>query len=265
MMQLDDSSLLLTELQLITQRVCREEAQRLQASLYDQKGANLTEVLKDVLEVLQNREKELLAVLQVAQEFIEKASAKAREADLRKEELEKCYREEAELRDEVESLKVRTSQHSLYSANEGYCKLSLALMESERAQARLEQQLSDNRTAIPEEADEEDWVESPSKEATWALKVKTLTREVNTDEVERLKKKLRSNKQSFKEAESRRGHAEERAESLRGKVAGLQRQVVDLSRKVEDLTEDAETQTAKAHDSELKTSALIERLSGLEE
>jgi hypothetical protein len=264
-MQLDDTSLLLTELQLMTQRVCQEEAQKLQASLYDQQDTNLQDVLKDVGEVLQNREKELLAVLQVAQEFIEKASSKAREADLRKEELDKCYRDEAELRDEVESLKVRSSQRSLYSANEGYCKLSLALMESERAQARLEQQQSEDRTADHQEADEEDWVESPSKEVHWALKVKTLTREVNTDEVERLNKKLRSNKQSLKEAEGLRGQAEERAESLKGKVAGLHRQLADMAKKLKDLTEHAEAQTARANDSELKTSALMERLSRLEE
>mmetsp|Transcript_32937 Transcript_32937/g.57708 ORF Transcript_32937/g.57708 Transcript_32937/m.57708 type:complete len:433 (-) Transcript_32937:1055-2353(-) len=249
----DDSVMLLSELQLLSQRV--------QASVDERKIAEdkLIELLshehREALDCLQDREKDLLAVLEIAQEFIKKAGKSAGEIEKLKAELDKYHKSECELKDEVEGLK-----HTLCTVNEGYMKVSNALMESERTIARLEMQQVEVKMPITPLSPPLVEQDSPVKIDNSDLKAKSLAHEVD-----RLKRKLSAFRKSLKDTENFKLQAEDKAKSMENTVKNLRQQVADLTSQVESFKQEAETQAARANDSELKTSTLIEKLSGLEE
>lgn len=257
----DDSVVLLSRLELLAQQV--------QASLaeYRQDSPKFAHQQPDLVDSLQDREKELLAVLGVAQEFIVKAGANAAEIERLKAEIDKNQKSEAELRDEVDGLKVKTRQHSLSTVNEGYAKLSTALMHSEKALTKLEQLKIEevNPPLSPLSPLEIETVENTPKSDSMLHRANFLARDIYTEEVDRLKRKLSTSKLCAKDAENKKHQAEEQAKALEHTVVSLKRQVTQLTSQVEQLTEEAEAQATRALDSELKTSNLIERLSGLEE
>lgn len=260
----DYPAILLNELQVLVQQV--------QETIYERKlveecsQTSINREVKELKDCLQSREKDLLAVLEIAQEFIEKDITHTTDAEKLRAELDKCHLREALLKEEIEDLKVFPKKHSLITVNEGHFKVCNALIDAEKSLAQLEnaRQVSDAKSA-PLSPQNIIMTDSPAKQNTLQLKLNSLTRKYHAEEVERLKKKLNDSKSCAKNAQSRRVEIEDRLKSAYLTIKDLKLRISELSGQVNHLTCETEVQTARAKNFELHASNLIEKLSGLEE